>query len=388
MLDINEKLNTLRSVSDGVDHYIASGVYLGNYPEMDRQAEIAILVDCYRVILKELRELGIFPTIDDDELLSSFYHADALVAIRKIFDKDNLKNSITVKREWIDELDMIFEGDEDTFFHELLESYSRNFPNRVEDVETAIRVENFMTSNVMLSRHVQAIIALSVPKATLTEDSAAVRKEYLEKINWGRVFFKHAVETIINIAKQKNFLADPAAVEHDPTKLRLDILEHAIKMYDIDKITGAHVNELVWAVMTNPNELHPEMKKKQDAIILEHKSNTTHHIEYYLSRGQRPTLENCVELICHMVEPGTSSKEFYYNEVSDLLNSYFPKHFEGAEQEPVFSPEQISFLLWIRDRLSEEFYFAVPTYGRALIRAYEEYEHTKIFSIPTGVTDV
>lgn len=377
MLDIPEKINVLRELSDGVDQYIASGIYLGNSPEMDAEADLVIYQDCLLIVIKELRELGILFMMDDSELITDGYQADALIEIRRMFDRHNLRERLVANRNVIPALESILEAefDEDEYYSNVIDHLRVAWPNLNKTFETMDRLRSIVTSNILFKRHLLAVIDVSVPKATLAEDSE-IRKAYLKKILAGRKFYEYIVRYLIDNKR----IFPPVGYDKEDEQACIASLEHSINLYDMDKLTGSNLSELIWAVMTDPNTLHPDMVKVQDQIIYRHKSNATHHIEYYIARRQKPTLSQMYELACHTFEPHLTldaTLAAMREELDELKDAQYLPVQKGDAPEYIFDNEAR------KENISNERHFFDQLYTSfaAFIEEHEDDFHKLVASV-------
>ena len=342
-MDYAEKISELRSVSEVIDSYISNGTYLLKYESTDSITDQSVLNDCYVVIIEELQRMGVLPTVEISELISDYYTADGAVVLRNILDQDNLKELILSKLESSVEFQEIFDStiiDETDYLQYFIETARKHFPQKETSVFEPIgRVEHLFFSNIMFKRHVTSILANTVPKSTMSEVTKDIRQKYLWKISLGRDFFKTAIKFLPKEIKDS---------------LDMEYLDHAIRLYDIEKITGSTVDLLCWAVMTDPESLHEDLRKKQDATILSHKSTTPHHIEYFQATRKVPSREQLVELTAHHVEPGCTEEEFWVS-VNEMLSVMYPVHFKDEIPQKVINDEAALFVKLIADEMMKSY---------------------------------
>ena len=331
-MDYAEKISELRSVSEVIDSYISNGTYLLKYESTDSVTDQSVLNDCYVVIIEELQRMGVLPTVEISELISDYYTADGAVVLRNMLDQDNLKELILSKLESSVEFQEIFDStiiDETDYLQYFIETARKHFPQKETSVFEPIgRVEHLFFSNIMFKRHVTSILANTVPKSTMSEVTKDIRQKYLWKISLGRDFFKTAI----------NFL--PKEIKDS---LDMEYLDHAIRLYDIEKITGSTVDLLCW-----------------DATILSHKSTTPHHIEYFQATRKVPSREQLVELTAHHVEPGCTEEEFWTS-VNEMLSVTYPVHFKDEIPQKVITDEAALFVKLIADEMMKSYMGKVPS---------------------------
>lgn len=302
-MDFAEEISKLRTISESVDQYVANGMYLQKYDSVDMITDQLILNDCYEVLLQELQLIGIVPVVSIEELLSDYYLAEALASVRVLFDKDKLRDIFCTNANFKEMIIAMLDQDnlaDENCFSEFLDTYQRFFPGD-KNLEIIQRIEHNLNSTFELVNHLDHISHMSIAKSDIPEDMTEM-KEFLNRIVQGREYYEKAIKHILKI----------------DSSLNMDYLDHTIKLYDIEKITGENLNKFCWAVMTDPETLHPEMQKKQNEFLFMHKSSTSHHIEYYIANRKKPTREQLAELVAHHYEPGSTVVEFC-KAVEDML---------------------------------------------------------------------
>lgn len=331
-MNYTDKILELRSLVPGVDHYIDSGTYMlfRDKETWDSISDQMLLNDCYRVIILELEKLGVLSTVDEEELLSDYYTADGLVRLRLFVDVDKLVPKLIENRAFYDEVLFVLDNEyEENLLSSLLIVYEKHHVGEKEYMEYLERIDGLFFSNSTFARHIEAMLELAVPKANLQDTDKELREKYIEKIAQGRAFFKLAVDAIL----------EEGFPNLDPAKL-----QHAVDLYDLDKVTGENLNKLTWAVMTDPNSLHPEQQDKQKEIIDAHHKETTHHIEYYDNKRIVPDENQLVELVAHHFEPG-STREQFLADIKEMLEiKYTPLFKNEQDATTIILPEQRGFV--------------------------------------------
>ena len=295
-MDFSEQIVKLRDVSETVEQFICTGAYMLRFNSIDSIDSQILLNECYQVLIDELGFLGIISNVSLEELLSDYYNAEAIVSIRKIFDKENL---ISIFRSCPEFKEMIVnivsskDVPESTYFSEFLDAYQRHFPGD-SNIVIVSRLETAFNSNNEFRNYILSLEKMSIPRSNMNETNAGMRALFLKKIVEGRVCFDNAVRIILEL---------------DPS-LDKEYLEHAINLYDVEKIQANVINEMSWAVLTPSDTLDVHLREKQQRILESHYKSTPHHIEYYLVNQKNPTAEQLVELTTHHYEPDSTEEQF------------------------------------------------------------------------------
>lgn len=314
-MDYSDEITKLRSLSDSVDQYISNGSYLLDYTTTDSITDELLLKNCYSIIIDELHSMGVILLVDTNEIFSEYSNLEGLFALRKLLDKDHLKEIFSINSECKTAFKMLFETDnlEEAYVSEFLDLYKSIFPGNKE-LESISKIELYISSTYRFKQHICTIIEMSYTKSLLGDDNIFLIVEYLKKIQLGREYFEKAIKSILK--KYSN--------------LNTEYLEQAIDHYDLEKVSGENLNRFCWAVMTDTNSLSDELKSLQKTILDTHHKSTTHHIEYYITNRQHPTDENVAELVAHHFEPGSTLQDFN-TEISKML-----KIIENASDLDIF----------------------------------------------------
>lgn len=335
-MDFSEKINQLRVVSENVDQYISNGTYLLQFDSVDVINEQILLNECFKVLIDELAFLGIVANVSFEELISDYYNAEAIISIRKIFDKENL---LPIFRSYEEFKYMALavvtnkEISENVHFSEFLDIYQRAFPGD-SNINIVRRLETSFNSNNEFRNYILSLDRLSIPRATVGESNQKQVSDFLLKIVYGRVYFDKAVNAVLKL---------------DPS-LDRNYLHHAINLYDVEKIQGNVLSEMAWAVMTDSETLSKELQERQGIILESHYTSTPHHIEYYIVNRKRPTTEQLVELTAHHFEPDSTEEEFNAA-INDMLN--VGTNTNNPHKFVVFQSDDINYILRIRKEIAK-----------------------------------
>lgn len=332
-MDFTEQITKLRDVSETVEQFICTGAYMLHFKSLDSIDSQILLNECYQVLIDELGFLGIIPNVSFEELISDYYNADAIVAIRKIIDKENL---IAIFRSCDEFKEMVVnivsskDIPESTHFSEFLDAYQRHFPGD-SNIVIVNRLETAFNSNNEFRNYILSLEKMSIPRSNMNESNSVIRALFLKKIVEGRVCFDQAVRMVLQL---------------DPS-LDREYLEHVINLYDVEKIQAGVIDEMSWAVMTDPETLNESLRKSQQCILESHYKSTSHHIEYYVVNQKHPTTEQLVELTAHHYEPDSTEEEFKLA-VNDMINKATSLH--NPTKFVVMSVDDINYVL----RISKE----------------------------------
>lgn len=327
-LEITEKVEYLRGVSDVVNQYADSQIYVmelmqdSQDEEGYRLGEASDRVDyrglmqrCYGIILGELRELGIFLNADPEDVLSNTYDADGCVALYQMLNMDYLKQLFSLYTEYKEPIANIFEpaldkdrgNDELTHIQAFLELYEVLFPNDpyIEQVE---RVSDLLYSNEFFKEHILAILDSAIPESVISPESAVKMVRYIRGIYEGKQIFTKIIVKLLEM--------------HPEMFARyMSMLMQDCEQYDREKILGTDVAKYYYAVTNekNPN-LSEQEKALVETILSKHKTGQPHHIEYYQANKLHPKPHQLLELTVHHAEPGSNVDNFR-KDVAEMIES-------------------------------------------------------------------
>lgn len=329
-MDFTEQIMKLRDTSETVEQFISTGAYMLQFDSLESIDPQILLNKCYQVMVDELVFLGIISNVSFEELISDYYNAEAIIAIRKIVDKENLipiLRSCEQFKEMIVNLVSSKDIAESVYFSEFLDSYQTHFPGD-SNILVVSRLESAFISNYEFKNYILSLNKLSIPLSNMDETNLEMRSQFLKKITEGRVYFEAAVKTVLQL---------------DPS-LDREYLNHVINLYDIEKIQAGVIDEMSWAVMTDPETLDESLRKRRQHILESHYKSTSHHIEYYIANRKNPTTEQLVELTAHHYEPGSTEEEFRL-----AVNNMFKvaTSAENLTQFVVMSTDDINYSLRI-----------------------------------------
>lgn len=322
-----DHINQMKTISQAVNTYIHDRLYLMDISE-DDVTDLYVMMACYRIILSELKQLGIFLSVDEADIFEDYYTTEHYFYLRKIFDGiylyDLFKAHPDIKDDICNILETSESEDHSDTVHIVLDYLISKYPNRYE-IERAYSTHNNIYSNIGLKKHILAIAKTIIPTYNIEAESIPQINEFIKYVNEGRIAFKEAVNKVL--------IKD--------TSLDKAIMESIIRNYDMDKLAIKDISKLSWAVLTDPNTLNSDMKKMQIDLIKMHEERNTHHISYYLVDRERSiTKENLVELVCHHFEPNIS-KDNFWKEVNNMLNTAF--------KNKLFTDDQIKYINYIAD---------------------------------------
>lgn len=335
-MNFSDKINQLRVVSENVDQYISNGTYMLQFDSVDVITEQILLNECFKVLVDELAFLGIIPNVPFDDLISDYYNAEAIISIRKIVDKNNLLpifRSSPEFKEMVVALVGNKENSENVYFCEFLDIYQRAFPGD-SNINIVRRLETCFNSNNEFKNYILALDKLSIPHANIDDNNRSQIADFLLKIVYGRVYFEKAVNAVLKL---------------DPS-LDRNYLQHAINLYDVEKIQGHVISDMAWAVMTDPETLHENLQLKQRTLLESHYTSTSHHIEYYITNCKHPTTEQLVELTAHHFEPD-STEETFNLDIKDMLN--VGSNNNNPAKFVVFTEDDIHYILRIKKEIAK-----------------------------------
>jgi len=307
----SEQIQLLRSISPSVDEYIAKNAYLLVTQDSDQPNDCEILLQCYQVLINEFRIIGINFIGELDEVLCDFYTASSLIELRKVFDHEFLSVIFKDNVPLQDDIVNCFYNTEihpDNWFEYVLlqllnvSSEVRGYAEKLE------RIVHLFSSDGTFKEYIIDLIDDAVETVVVSTDSNT-RMAFIKHIAWGRKFFKFVISQL-----------DELGVHYPRTDEFRESLNRVVAQYDLDKTNTANLDGYAWAVMLDHKTASQNEIARSNQIIANHKLFAPHHIEHYaLGNTQIGDLER-IQLIAHLVEPGSTLEEFKA-EFDKLINA-------------------------------------------------------------------
>lgn len=170
-------LDRIRSISPNIEDYLDAEHYRGSTENIVEFDDNTLLSYVLPLLLNELSQLGIEPTISFEEIAESINNIDACCALREYFDElylralfqqhDDLKKSILT----------IFQSQDipvSGFVTEILKFCKDSNVNIGKDILKRITpIEDDIESTVALVKHIEAIASTTTPLSDLTVESTS-----------------------------------------------------------------------------------------------------------------------------------------------------------------------------------------------------------------------
>lgn len=304
-LQMEQQFEDLRTISENIADFLARELYKEYFgPEVDYTVN-DILTECYNILIQELQDLGITITQDEDELLGDWYSAKRVYYIRYIADSSYLLD-ILIDPKLQNEVDMLTDTEvsNESLFTDIAYKLYAKYPERIE-LEHIQDILDLVTSNERYTAHVKSILkSLKEADFNVTIPDVAKAAEYISRIQKTRKLAAQAVETVIKELHLEGTI-DRAKI----TKLLAD--------YDLDKISPDNIK--IYSLVDR-DEVLPQLQNYKNKMMLQHHLRSPHHQEYWLSRKQRPPVENQILMVAHHWEPGIL-KPVYLKEVYAMLEA-------------------------------------------------------------------
>ena len=347
-MDYSSEILELCKLCKTVDLYISTQSYKNDQTDPedpDSITEQEILVNCYVIILQELRLLGIETHIEWEDAIANFYDAKAYAYLLAMLDKDKLISVLNTKYDQKERFLTIFENSEyseDDLLKVFLDVYFYFVPTEPHRDKILMEVDN-LYSNDTFKEYMSNVLSSLSPISTINLENLDMIKTYINKIVEGRKYF----ETIMNLLVEKT--------SNIPNGITMsNYIRNAIDTYDEEKIAGTDISRYCWAVMSDDNELSDKEKELKKAILFEHTSHQTHHIEYYHIRHIKPTIEQLAELVAHHVEPDSTDIDFV-RDVEDMI-----KQDMNDIKFTAFNDSDIEIINTFTKIIIENFYKSTP----------------------------
>lgn len=311
VLTIPQQFAYLREISDTVDLYISDELYKQDFNI--EHTESSILVQCYSIIVEELKSYGIhyidLPYNGDFVLSTHIY-------LLYKFIKD-LPNIIT--KDNVEYIKSIVENEQEDFITELVNQVNLAQYNHLRYIS-----DNVYTNDTF--RNYMSSIISSVENDTTYVDDTYIneQRDYLYQVQYLR-------ETA---AKYAAVLTNAY-----PDKVDNIYLSKLLRDYDKDKISADNLP--IYARVDHP-DITEVLKPIKDKYLLKHHLFSSHHIEYWLDSTKNPRpLPNFTDILMLVVsraEPRISREQFT-EDVSVLM----------SKAEVIFSKEYITLMSDMRD---------------------------------------
>lgn len=307
-MDYSSEILELCKLCKTVDLYISTQAYKNEQTDPedpDSITEQELLINCYVIILQELRLLGIEVHVEWEDALSNFYDAKAYAYLLSMMDKDKLISNISNQYENKDRFTAIFENSEDSesdLLLAFLEVYFYYIPFETHR-DRILSITDTLYSTNDFSTYMKNVLSLVSPRSTINLTNINQITSYINKIIAGRKSFESAINTLI----------EHTVYDENINLTMTNYLRDAINSYDEEKIAGTDLSRYCWAVMSDDNDLSDSEKVYKKNILFEHTSHQTHHIEYYHVNHFYPTIEQIAELVCHHVEPDSTYLDFKHD---------------------------------------------------------------------------
>ena len=302
-------INQSCNICHDIDLYISSGSYVED--EFIANEE-QLLGHCCAMLQDAVRELGFF--FDENMLPDGLVtRVEMLLNFLNTLSVDFLTKYLETKHKELDdfqEWEFDLENEElqfNIFLNKLLmiDPYNKE----LSILRTNI-TELAWTYNTTFLRYLKDVINSIHHKDDYTLENISFEiSELIKIVNAGREEFKKYVNL---------------AIDKFSSVVDREYLKEKIITYDLEKLQAGNINNFCLAMLTSEEVLkdNPVFKEYKDNILLGHKLNNSHHIEYYFKRQLQVSASNLVELIAHHLEPGDTKEEAFQNALDMLKETY------------------------------------------------------------------
>lgn len=317
-----EQFADLRSISDNVDDYLSRELYLDSFGNDGDYTVNDILSECYTIVLQELRELGIFFTMDIDDLLADWYTAKNIYHLRVLCDSKTITTLCEDKEVYNTLSTLIQDTDDDCgeLITSIVEYLQNKYPSEVA-YQYLLYFNQYVYSTDRFKDHLSVIldkIEKQDPGADIPDVTAAA--EYIRQTLQLQKLAKIATDIILSTT---GFNKECNGV----------VLDKLLADYDMDKISTDELR-LYCLLDNSQREVPKQLQHLKDVMLQKHHERSPHHIEHWIThQDEHPTKENLVVLVAHHFEPDTTKDEFA-KAVENMLD-------QGIN---IFTPEDVEFI--------------------------------------------
>lgn len=311
ILTIPQQFAYLREISDTVDTYISQELYKQDFGI--EYTESDILVQCYSIIVEELKKYGIsyidLPYSGDFVLSAHIY-----LLYKFIKDLPNL-----ISEDNVEVIRAIKENTTDDAIVELVDQINSARYNDLRYIYDHVFVDS------SFGAYLENIITAFENNTTISFNASALQQ---------RDYLFHTKLLRETAAKYAAILANSY-----PDKVDNVYLSKLLRDYDKDKISADNI-----AIYSTVDSDHvpDSLKPIRDKFLLKHHLFSSHHIEYWLDSTKNPrpipNFTDILMLVTSRAEPNITRSQFI--ESVDTLIS---------KAEVIFSKDQVKLISDMRD---------------------------------------
>ena len=306
-MTLDQHFATLRAFSEKVDDYISTELYKYDFDEDETYTAKDVLGGCYNFILTDLKEIGVYVDMGENDLLQDIFTCGYLYLVAKFLREDNFKSllkstNITAKViSFVDEV-----GNDNNAFGALVDLVLEATQTKNLEITELPYISGMIYNDDKFPTYLKQVL-----KAMDEEDELTIPEYDIGAVT--------AYLTRINISRQRvrNLALDVANSLPD-MGIDLAKLNKLIRDYDYDKITPDVVS--IYARIDNGEEpANENLAKFKREQLDAHHLRSPHHIEYWLQGiDHNFTTDNLIMLVCHHAEPGVDATQFI-NKVKEML---------------------------------------------------------------------
>jgi hypothetical protein len=307
----NEQLYAMMQVSTKVYDFISGEQYLMGNEQPEGITENTILQEAYLLILDELTELGLEPTVDVSELIGDGYRGEALIKIRMLLDKDSLaKTFIRLGQDGIDRLSDVLSqvgdiGEEEDVFMQLVGLLYELVPS--EDMELILDHSDLWHSNGLFIEHLHAILDSGLigqhGSTVLDPKDLAIIQPYME---YKRKHIKDITDATLMLGKF----------------YKVDMVEllNRLNVHDRDLLSPGIISGMAYSWMLSKQSNIEANKVLAEKLEEAHHHNNTHHLEYYKYNWESMELIDMVEVVGDRYSEDMESKDMFILAVEEEID--------------------------------------------------------------------
>lgn len=304
-LTLLEHFQKLKNISETIAEYIDTESYIADFGPDDYTAK-GILVNCYDVIVSELKDIGITTDLqwEGDLFLCGYIY---------LVKKYITEISSMLTEDLCNRLESCLDDTEPeiNFFKVVYQIINSD---KYEHKEIEYIIDSLYTDDAFKTYIKEEIASFRELKQDNYQYDIEKVSAYLEKIRKLRELANKYTFVIIN------------SLHLD---VNLPVIQKLLRDYDMDKIAPNTIS--IYSVI-DIDAVSPDMYSYAKQQMQIHHEHSPHHIEYWIDPKKNPrpilTLENLILLVAHHVEINTTSDEFK-EEVENMIEkgrSIFTQH--------------------------------------------------------------
>lgn len=287
MFNPDELLDRLREISPTICDYLDREQYRGSYEnvyEFDSLMKVNMVLP---ILIKELQQLGISFSLAQEDILTDVNYVDACCALREFFDKDNFYQVVFHKPTLVKKIQTLFQSQDirvAQYASHILDLCMESRSGDQVQIKRIEAIQDHLETDSNFVDHISAVIALCIPRSTMTEDKLVLTMTFINDVLVKQLFPLH--QRCCRKLKEEGFTESktPDSTEYVQFWYDLDMVEQFawlsnLRKKDMDDTTQRGL--LNWQVVAN---LHTQFDKTNPSML-----------QYYENReGGSESIMRCI----------------------------------------------------------------------------------------------